>query len=212
MIEEQLKPMDRNDQSPTRQIAESALAAAASHNPGNWISHSRYAAQACENIARACQDLDPEKAYVFGLLHDIGRQVGIVKEQHQIEGYHYCMQKGWGAVAKICLTHSHPLKDVSKKRGEGDLSPANYAFIKQFIENVDYDDYDRLVQLCDCLSLPTGFCIVEKRFVDVGIRYGVHEHTVEQWTRVLEIKAYFETHAGGSIYRLLPGLCENMIH
>ena len=37
---------------------------------------------------------------------------------------------------------------------------------------------DRLVQLCDALCLPAGFCLMEKRPVDVAVRYGVHPHTV----------------------------------
>lgn len=203
--------MNLSNRYPERQEAEAALAEAAKSNPGNWVSHSRYAALACENIAKYCPDLDPEKAYVLGLLHDIGRYVGIVRERHQLEGYRYCMRKGWDAVAKICLTHTYVLKDATKKKGNWDIPSSDYEFVKNFIETAEYDDYDRLVQFCDCLSLPTGFCIVEKRLVDVGIRYGVDEYTVEQWKKVIELKAYFENKTGVLVYKLLPGICDNML-
>ena len=72
-----------------------------------------------------------------------------------------------------------------------------------------YDDYDHLVQLCDALALPTGFCLLEKRFVDVAIRYGTHPYTVERWKTVLDIKAHFEEIIGCSIYDFLPGVVEN---
>ena len=49
-----------------------------------------------------------------------------------------------------------------------------------------------LVQLCDSLALPTGFCLLEKRFVDVALRYGTHPATVLRWKKILEIKEYFE--------------------
>ena len=38
--------------------------------------------------------------------------------------------------------------------------------METFVKNAVYDDYDRLVQLCDALALPSGFCLLEKRFVD----------------------------------------------
>ena len=78
-----------------------------------------------------------------------------------------------------------------------------------FIRNAVYDDYDRLVQLCDALALPTGFCLLEKRFVDVAIRYGTVPATTERWKKILEIKALFERKINGSIYELLPGVIEN---
>ena len=79
----------------------------------------------------------------------------------------------------------------------------------QHQQNAIYDDYDRLVQLCDALALPTGFCLLEKRFVDVAIRYGTPPVTVERWKKILEIKDLFETRINRSIYELLPGVIEN---
>lgn len=52
--------------------------------------------------------------------------------------------------------------------------------MNQFVKNAVYDDYDYLVQLCDALALPTGFCLLEKRFVDVAIRYGTHPATIDR--------------------------------
>ena len=81
--------------------------------------------------------------------------------------------------------------------------------MKEFVANAVYDDYDRLVQLCDALAMPTGFCLLEKRFVDVTIRYGVHTATIDRWKKILEIKERFEDQIGCSIYALLPGVMEN---
>ena len=81
--------------------------------------------------------------------------------------------------------------------------------MERFVRDAAYDDYDRLVQLCDALALPTGFCLLEKRFVDVALRYGTHPSTVERWEAVLNIKQHFERIIGCSIYDLLPGVVEN---
>ena len=57
--------------------------------------------------------------------------------------------------------------------------------------------------------LPTGFCLLEKRFVDVTIRYGIHLATIDRWKKILEIKSLYDKKVGCSIYDLLPGVIEN---
>ena len=64
-----------------RQTAQQALQAAAEADPGAWVAHSRYVAKACESIARRCPQLDAEQAYLYGLLHDIGRHAGVSSEK-----------------------------------------------------------------------------------------------------------------------------------
>ena len=190
-------------------MAEAELAKAAESNPGLWAEHSRYVALACKNIASRCDDMSADTAYILGLLHDIGRYAGVSSEKHLIDGYRYCMERGWKKAAQICISHAFMIPDIDTSIGVFDVAEADYQFMKEFIKNADYDNYDRLVQLCDALSLPTGFCILEKRFVDVTIRYGMHPATVDRWLKILEIKSLFEKKTGCSIYDLLPGVIEN---
>lgn len=192
-----------------REAAESALKEAALSNPGAWVEHSSYVAKACENIALHCQNLSSDYAYILGLLHDIGRYPGISSERHLIDGYRYCMAKGWEKAAQICISHGFMIQDIHTSIGKFDVSPEDYLFMKNFVETAVYDDYDRLVQLCDALALPTGFCLLEKRFVDVTIRYGFHPATIDRWKKTFEIKDAFEKEIGRSIYKLLPGVIEN---
>lgn len=56
------------------------------------------------------------------------------------------------------------------------------------MNDVEYDDYDRLIQLCDAVSLPTSFCILEVRLIDVAIRNGVNEYSIEKWKKFIELK------------------------
>lgn len=191
------------------QTVEQALKEASESNPGPWADHSRYVAQACKNIASHCNDLSSEQAYLFGLLHDIGRFSGVSSERHLIDGYRYCMERGWEKAAQICISHAFMIQDIDTSIGAFDVSDEDYLFMKEFIANAVYDDYDRLVQLCDALAMPTGFCFLEKRFVDVTIRYGMHPATIDRWKKILEIKALFEERIGCSIYTLLPGVVEN---
>ncbi|WP_161950232.1 hypothetical protein [Clostridium thermosuccinogenes] len=72
--------------------------------------------------------------------------------------------------ARICLTHSFPYKDIRSYNGENDCDNEDTEFIQRFITEVEYNEYDALIQLCDAISLPAGPCCVEKRLVDVVLR------------------------------------------
>lgn len=194
---------------PSREIAHQELVLAGKLNPGPWIEHVKYVALACENIARQVPGMESEKAYVLGLLHDIGRRVGVVGERHMLEGYRYCQAQGWSEAAKICITHSFMIKDIKASIGKWDVSPQEYQFMQRYIDEVVYDDYDLLVQLCDNLGMPTGFCLLEKRFIEAALRYGLHDCSLPRIRVIFEIKQKFETLIGGSIYDLLPGVKEN---
>ena len=73
------------------------------------------------------------------------------------------------------------------------------------------NDYDRLIQLCDALADATGFCILEKRWIDVLLRYGWSDANPEKWRATLDIKRHFDEMAGQNIYALLPGIQENSL-
>ena len=79
---------------PTRTQAERLLREAEQCNPGPWGNHSRIAAHCAEKIAGLCEGLDAEKAYVLGLLHDIGRKFGVRHLGHVSDGYTYMMSLG----------------------------------------------------------------------------------------------------------------------
>ena len=192
-----------------RSIAEKALEYAQEQNPGPWADHARYVAMACENIAVRCPHLDNDEAYIYGILHDIGRYAGVTSERHLLDGYRYCRARGWEKAAQICITHAFMIPDISTSIGVFDMPQEDRDFIEAFVKKARYVDYDRLVQLCDALAMPNGFCLLEKRFVDVAIRYGTHPVLAHRWKAVLEIKAHFEKIMGCSIYDLLPGVVEN---
>ena len=190
---------------PDIETAKRELEIAARMNPGKWKDHSENAALAARRIAEAA-GLDGDKAYVLGLLHDIGRRTGVAAVRHIIDGYDYAMSRGWDEVARVCLTHSFPIRDIEADIGKKDITPAQYTFIRDFLASLEYDDYDRLILLCDALAEADGLCILEKRFVDTTRRYGIYPFTVDRWNRTYEFKDYFEQKIGRSIYALLPGI------
>lgn len=63
-------------------------------NPGSWGRHCLTAAYCAEKIAGACGNMDTEKAYILGLLHDIGRKFGVRYLGHVSDRYTY-MKSFW---------------------------------------------------------------------------------------------------------------------
>jgi hypothetical protein len=86
--------------------------------------------------------------------------------------------------------------------------------LKKYIASIEYDVYDRLGQLCDAICMPQGYVLLEKRIVDVALRYGQGstapvDRLTRRWAAFFEIKRQIEASIGGSIYNLLPGVVEN---
>lgn len=189
---------------PTKETAEFELQLAGELNPGPWTKHSVNVGIAARNIAERMPGMDAEKAYILGVLHDIGRRVGIVDiPTHVYEGYKYCKEKGWDEVARICMTHSYPLM---QDEFNYELRTEAEHEIKKYIEDCEADEYDMLIQLCDALATDYGFVIVEKRFVDVTRRYGIMETYINGWERTFANKDYFEEKMGCSVYDVLPDI------
>ncbi len=191
---------------PTIEQAEALLVKAQELNLGVWVDHSRVAGNCARAIANACPDLDPDSSYVMALLHDIGRRFGVTDMRHIIDGYQFLQELGFTDAARICLTHSFSYQDIAAYSGKNDCTPEETAFIIDYLATCQYDDYDRLVQLCDVLAYPTGSVYIEKRLVDVVLRHGFNDLTLEKWKAFLALKGYFDEMADTDIYRLV-GVC-----
>lgn len=185
---------------PTRDNAEKLLAQAEAVNPGPWGDHCRVAAKCAEKIAAACS-MDAEKAYVLGLLHDIGRRFLVRDLGHVYYGYQYMQRLGYGQAAKICLSHSFPNQDLQLYIGKIDIPADEAALVDKLLRQMQFDDYDRLIQLCDALAGSNGVLDIEERMADVKRRYGSYPQA--QWDKNMELKHYFEEKAGRNIYGIV---------
>ncbi len=183
---------------PTRETAEKLLIEAEQCNPGPWGNHSRVAAHCAEKIAERCDDLDSDKAYILGLLHDIGRKFGIKHLKHVSDGYSYMMSLGYDEVARICLTHSFHDQTTEGYIGNFDTTEEELKMIQDNLKTVVMDDYDRLIQLCDAISGGEGVMDIEERMGDVKRRYG--SYSQEKWDNNLRLKEYFEKKMGEDLY------------
>lgn len=194
---------------PKLEEAQILLEEAGALNPGAWINHSKYVAESARLIAEETKELNPEVAYILGLLHDIGRREGITDMHHIISGYNFLKAKNFNEAAKICLTHPFLVKKIECYSGKWDCSELEIEFIKEYLSSIEFNEYDKLIQFCDAIALPSGFCLIEKRMVDVVLRYGINDLTIEKWKITMELKRHFESKIEKSIYTILPGVVEN---
>jgi len=110
-------------------------------------------AKIAENIAAKTGILNPETAYVLGLLHDVGRikDETVTHVPHSIEGYKYLCKTGFPDAAPICITHNFIDPDI-KAEDYPTYDQKSFAFARNFLQKVRYNDYDRLIQLADLFS------------------------------------------------------------
>lgn len=186
---------------PTREEAEKLLKEAEACNPGPWGNHSRVAAHCAEKIADACGDMEPEKAYICGLLHDIGRKFGTRHMGHVSDGYSYMLSLGYDEVAQICLTHSFNNKSIADYIGNFDTTEEELKLIEDNLAAIELDEYDYLIQLCDALSGSEGVLDMEERMNDVKRRYGSYPQ--EKWDKNIALKKQFEDRMGLDIYAVV---------
>lgn len=168
-----------------------------------WKNHSLLVANAACSIAKAC-DLDDEKAYVLGLLHDVGRSVGIVQASHIIEGYKI-MKDIDMSVARICLTHTFQYKDIDAIYDSWDCSCDDKNFVKTYLEKTEYNDWDLLIQFCDSVSLVDSYCTVEKKMLNSTKKYGYKPILEHKFNSIINLKKYFDALCKTNVYNLLEG-------
>lgn len=96
--------------------------------------------------------------------------------------------------------------DIDADIGKKDITAEQYDFIKTFLDGIKYDDYDKLIILCDALGDANGLCILEKRLIDTTRRYGIYPFTIDRWNKTYEYKEYFEKRIGKSVYAVLPDI------
>lgn len=116
--------------------------------------HIHNVAKITEAIAKHTNGaLNPDTAYALGLIHDIGRikDETVTKVPHGVEGYRYLNNIAFSSVAPISLTHCFINKD---------FQPTDYPMycskllrqVKEYLDTIEYNDYDRLVQIADMFS------------------------------------------------------------
>ncbi len=181
--------------------------------PGTWHlyhNHIYGVAEIAKEIASRISDLNPQKAYFMGLLHDIGKMKEEPQQRHHaIIGYEI-LKEAYPDIARICLTHMYPNNTAPNMAKDFFHNEKDYEFFCDFFKNNPMNEYDRLIQCCDMFADSRGFVTIEERVIDYENRHRVkmaktHLDTYEN------LKKYFDNKIGVDIYSLYPALLEKNI-
>ncbi len=189
--------------------------------PDFKIRHCYVVANAARKIAEKC-GLDGEKAYILGLVHDIGCHMQVGK-QHPFSGYLYLKQLGYDEEANICLTHSFlngdpnctadgPIVENGVVK-ENSIFPWEdekaSKFVLEFLKNHQYTPYEKIINLCDlmCTDKMIG---LESRMSELIERKGVFYTTMNHCQKAKALKDGIEKKMGCTIADLFPEIEENI--
>ena len=139
-------------------------------------------AKIAEGIAKNSNGrLDPDTAYSLGLLHDIGRikDETVTKVPHGIEGFNYLVEHGYPDLAPICLTHGFISKDI-KKSDYPTYRTKLFNRVKEYLSDLEYNDYDRIIQLADLFSRGKQIMSIHDRLEKNKSFYHIKKLSYEQ--------------------------------
>lgn len=74
--------------------------------------------------------------------------------------------------------------------GNFDTTEEETKIIRTKLREVQFDEYDKLIQLCDAISGAEGVMNIVDRMNDVKMRYGAYD--INKWNTNLALKDYFE--------------------
>ena len=120
------------------------------------------------------------------------------KQKTKIDPKKLSKSLGYDEVAKICLTHSFNNHMIDEYIGKFDVTDEELTIIKTELAKTIYDEYDRLIQLCDCLAGAEGVLDIENRMNDVKKRYGFYPQ--DKWNSNMNLKQDFEGKMNKDIY------------
>ncbi len=186
------------------QVRNNSLYSFSENMENNFRKHSQIVGSIAEEIAKKTMYLNSEKAYILGLLHDCGR---IKDEQaentfHGWIGYLYMNEKNLTEIARISITHCFYYKDFDMSLYPQNKKQLEHA--KNYLKDVEYDDYDKLLQLADMLNDMGKTCSIEYRFESISKRYNIPQNKlISQIKKLNEIKTYFDKKCKENIYEFL---------
>ncbi|MBS4773768.1 MAG: HD domain-containing protein [Proteobacteria bacterium] len=175
-----------------------------------YDNHIYGAARVAEGIAAKSGYMNPERAYISALLHDVAKidesPESNLGRFHGIMGYELLKDKDTDA-ARAALLHEMPWNKVIKEKFLG--NDDDYKFALDFAAKHPLRDEDLLIQLADAMANKNGIVTLEQRLADFMSRSGYEgqfRKNIQMPTSAiqsyLDIKQYFDKKLGMNIYDL----------
>lgn len=172
---------------------------------GNFGHYLRVAKNA-QKIALAIPGLNPDKAYIMGLLHDYGQaaEVGDKHYFHGLIGYQQLLAMGYDEAARAALVHSFFENEEITPESYHSYDRQSIIKCAEILRLRPFDDYDRLVHLADLTATGSKATTIERRFEYLAVQYKINEKMIAQkFLMACQLKAYFDKLCKRNIYDVL---------
>ncbi|HNR64361.1 MAG TPA: HD domain-containing protein [Thermotogota bacterium] len=190
---------------PKKETALSLLDTAYEKNPGLWKDHSIVAAQVAFRIAQEIPGADPEWCEMGGLLHDIGRICGKSGVRHTVDGFDYLSELGYSDLARYCITHAFPGKRLIAHT-RWDFSAGQLEFVRSYLDRIEYDLTDKIIQIADFMATAYGPMVMEVRLMETALRNSINEKVFDFWQECFRVRAEIDRAVGGNVNDLFDHL------
>lgn len=177
--------------------------------------HSLTVAKAARIIADRIGDIDSEKAFVLGLMHDIGKLHLPIEQKykHPVVGYKMLIDM-YPEIADVCI--SHPFPQLASDSEYIKYYFRNDKYIINIANNILFgirgNIYTKLIQLCDKISGRGIFVSIDEKFEWYSQKYKVSEPFVRRnYDAYHGIKKELDEKVGDDIYCLL-GIDDSLKH
>ena len=163
-------------------------------------------AQNAREIAECVPHLNPEKAYIMGLVHDYGQaeERQNKKRFHGLAGYESLMAMGYDEAARACLVHSFfEWEEITPERYH---SYDKECILKcaKLLKERPFDDYDRLIHLADLTVTGYKATSLEMRFEYLAATYRINEMMIkDKFLMACRLKHYFDDLCHRNVYDIL---------
>ena len=163
-------------------------------------------AQNARILALKIPHLNPDKAYIMGLMHDYG-QIDETKDKHLFHGligYQKLLKLGYDEAARACLVHSFfEWEDITPERYHS-YDKDSIICCSNILKERPFDDYDRLVHLADLMATGSKLTTIEMRFEYLAATYRINEIIIkDKYELACRLKHYFDELIGEDVYNIL---------
>ncbi len=169
--------------------------------------HSKTVANAALLIAKNTSELDSNKAYSYGLMHDIGKFYLPKSEmyKHPRIGYDL-MKNSHPDIANICISHPFPnfeSYDHIMHYCQNDRTEASQ--ISDILKTVKKNDYIELVQFCDKVSRLDDYISLEEKLKWYLATYNINQNELSghYLNQLNHIKSKFDSMTSSEVYKIL---------
>lgn len=173
------------------------------------IKHSAMVAKAAYVIASQTKwKIDPNKAHMAGMMHDIGKlyiETPENKYLHPIIGYELLLRNGNREMAEICISHPFPV--FNYKQYIDDYCNNNQNASEQIastLKTIKITPLIRLIQFADKVSGVDSYTTFEDKFKWYTTKYNIEPKSLEKnYIEFIKIKKELDTLTNCDVYKLL---------